>query len=397
MSAAKGGEGSGEIATVSLRVEEGGGNPQPEIDQDVPTVYLQVDRAKYAHIHFDILPKLVHAGLHIDVLTSAGSLLSLHEPGALEASAGRLTEAAPMPSGGAVLRAGGADARQPPGEGEIFVRITAPDARLLREAARVRIPLPLCAHTLRAVDVARNVATRAATRKAAGDQHEEGIPSEDGADAVDPYDYIIAPYPQESLPEVTLGALREVARARGDTREPLAQLFSVRGCDGKRVLSDVNSLKMLESIIIAPMAPVKGEGGAGLSLPRMLYHKALVAVFAGHAYAPRELLMAAAASAAKDYRNYGVATMLAPLLRLCSSSGPKKVAADQLSPAEALEFSITSRDPRLMTGTHANVHVRMSEYVRGYLGERVALFFGFTEYMQSTLALLASFGTFLCA
>jgi hypothetical protein len=378
MSAAKGGEGSGEI------------------DQDVPTVYLQVDRTKYAHIHFDILPKLVHAGLHVDVLTSAGSLLSLHEPGALEASAGQLMEAVPMPSGGAVLRAGGADTRQPPGVGEVFVRVTAPDARLLREAARVRVPLPLCALTLRAVDAVRNVATRAATRKAGGAQ-EEGIPYEDGAEAVDPYDYIIAPYPQESLPEVTLGALGEVSRARGDTREPLAQLFSVRGCDGKRVLSDVNSLKMLESIIIAPVAPVKGEGGAGLSLPRMLFHKALVAVFAGHAYAPRELLMVAAAAAAKDYRNYGVATMLAPLLRLCSSKAPKKKIADQLTPAEALEFSITSRDPRLMTGSHANAHVRMSEYVRGYLGERAALFFGFTEYMQSTLALLASCGTFLCA
>ncbi len=75
-----------------------------------------------------------------------------------------------------------------------------------------------------------------------------------------------------------------------------------------------------------------------------------------------------------------------------AAAHPAPDASAPLSRAAALTFSVTGRDPRLIA---AGTHVRMSEYVRGYLGERVALFFGFTEYMQSTLAALAACGLFM--
>jgi len=128
------------------------------LDQDVPTIYLEIPRARYAHAHTHILPALIDAGLHIDVLTSQGSLAQLHAPGALDAAAGALVgvslpvRRAEAAAALASPRGPTADTREPPGTGAVFVRVTAPDARLLREAARIRMPLPLCAHTLRALD-----------------------------------------------------------------------------------------------------------------------------------------------------------------------------------------------------------------------------------------------------
>ena len=404
-----------------------------DVDQDVPTIYLEVPRKRYAYAHFVLLPALVHAGLHIDVLASEQPLTGLHAPGALAASASALVGAAPAQPG-----AWERDTRQPPGAGPVYIRVTAPEARLLQEAARLRVPLPLCALTLRALDEARNRVTRKP------EEPELGIPAIVDAEALDPYEYIIAPYPTpaQPLPEVTLGALREVARARGvDASTPeaaAALLFGARGSDGVRVLSDVNSLKMLQSIVSAPSAAEPGQGGAGLSLPRLVLHGQLVRAFAGHSYAAREVVMAAASASVRDYRNYGVAAVLKPLAGLCGfcrgagggsgsgasgtrsgarsgsggaplvllspvhslpeappGAGGKGGAPAPLSPAAALEYSVSGRDPRLRRAGGEPPHVRISEYVRGYLGERVALFFGFTEYLQSTLALLAGCGTAL--
>ena len=230
--------------------------PAADFDQDIPSLYLIVDRSRYPQVHETLLPRIIAANLCVDVLTSAAPLPSLHAPGAYEAATARLRDPAyPLP-----------------GVGDVFIRVTAPDSRLLREAARVRMRLPLCERMLRAVDEERNRATR--------DADGATIPTLPLPGALDPYAFVYAPFSSAPLPSICRGAVRRAVAAGGGAAASAAAaaaaagagrsnddaptltdaeltllMYSVRGSDGVRVCDDVAALRLLRSTTAASSRP----------------------------------------------------------------------------------------------------------------------------------------------
>ena len=283
------------------------------IEQDVPTIYFQVARAKYTDFHNSVLQSILAARLHVDILTSESGYMSVHRQSAYVAMEADMLErgalAAAGGSGSSGGGGGGGAPMAPPGVGPVFVRITATEARLLEEAERADFPLPLNPEVLRRVDVERNRHERypdGSGERLGADRL--AIPHKFGASGVmqpgvdhgmDPYAYHYAPYLyRKQLPEATKSALFAAGYNEGMRREDPAQarvLFAYRGVDGVGLLSDMACLKLIVSVLTAPNSPDdEGEWqGANFDLAQLTASGKVEAIFAGHSYGAREAVIEA--------------------------------------------------------------------------------------------------------
>ena len=425
------------------------------IDQDVPTIYFEVARAKYSEFHNSVLQSILAARLHVDILTSERGYMSVHRQSAyaeaesdllergaqLKAAGGDAAAAAaasPFSALGGVL-GGGPEAALlvPPGVGPVLVRITATEARLLEEAERAEFKLPLNPEVLRRVDIERNRVERypgcgaglGADRLAI--PHKFGSSGVMGSDAhgMDPYAYHHAAFLyKKQLPEATRAALRAAGYNTHlglDDPEQARILFDHRGTDGRSLLSEMSSLKLLASVLTAPNSPDEdGEWqGANFDLTQLEVSGKVESIFAGHCYASREAVVEVAARASWDLRSFGIGSIFHHVAQKVKSTadaaagGGSSSAAAARASGRSLASSAeapgsAARSPRerrshllltSMTGVSPDAppeidahgqprFVRPSEYMRAYFGESIGMYFAFAEFYQSSMAFLCLCG-----
>jgi hypothetical protein len=295
------------------------------------------------------------------------------------------------------------------GVGPIFVRLTASEGRLLAEAERGRLKLPLDAGVLRKVDMERNRQERyGGNTKLKEDllaipRLVGGSGSGDGP-GMDPYACHYAPFCSTGLPASTAKALESL----GLPATP-SSLFSKCAPDGQGILSDVSSLKLIHAIVCAPVH----AGGAGLDLGVLQREGAFSAVFAGHCYSAREAVYQAGEECSWNVRSFGVgyvATVVAGLVARWEGGG---LHAARRRPPPTSHAHPPGSDSALrhaallgsLTGHPAGeavleefdeagdpVFIPASHYIRAYCGETVGMYFALNEYYQQSLATLSLVG-----